>query len=258
MIKIKKILFPTNCSPSAQKALAYTLAIAKYFAAEIVVLYVCELKVDMMAPSILRYQLQQEEKKKAQKLLNRFVKSVANTNTNIQQEVEIGFIKESVAIYTHKNKTIDLVALGVNDESSFKKAIWGTTTSSIIDGVDIPVLVIPKGIVFQKIKNIAYVSPENQYWQLMESALNELADYFEAQLYITHLAASQTTNILKQKNHILLEDYKGALQSLIHNQNLNLVVTCTSARNTLQRMFKYSNAQKMALKVTIPLLIWKK
>jgi nucleotide-binding universal stress UspA family protein len=257
MLKIKKILFPTNCSEAATKVFFYTLAMAKYFNAEVITLYVSELKVDTMAPSILRYQLQQEEKKKAQRVLQQFIKKFEVHNISIRQEVELGFAKENIAIYTQKNEDIDLIVLGVNDEPPLKKVLWGTTIATIIDSVKTPILVIPKGIVFQDIQNMAYIIPEGQEENSIPSAIEDLAQYFDAKLYITHLPSSKNDKP-SPSNYVLLDNYDTALQSFVYNQNLHLLVTCSSARNTLQRIIKYSSAQKIAHKVTIPLLVWKK
>jgi nucleotide-binding universal stress UspA family protein len=259
MLTINKILFATNCSESAQKMFGYTLAVAKYFRAEVHVLYVCELKVDTMAPSIVRYQLLQEEKHRAEQELANFIEQFSIHQMTVVQEVEIGFAKENIPNYLHRNNSIDLVVLGLNDTTPrIQKAIWGTTILTVLEESPVPVLVIPKGILFQDIKNMAYLSPMTDHWENSYEALHDLATYFKANLLVAHLQDSNYLPSEKEKNHYVLENYAADLQSFIHNENLQLLVTITSARNTLQRFLKYSAAQKMALRATIPLLVWKK
>ena len=257
MYSIRKILFYTNCSKNAQKAFNYTLSVARYFDAEVVVLYVSELKVDTMAPSILRYQLQQEEKRKAERVLEKFL--AENTYQNkpvIHPVVEMGFAKENISIYAKKNDEIDFIVLATSDEPRLKKVLWGTTISTVIDEVNVPVLVLPKGIIFRDILNIAFISPEGEDWQELYPDMKQLAQYFGAKLYITHLNDPKVA-IKEEEEHAVLSDYKRALQAFVYNQDIHLLVTSAMARSTIQRMLKYSMAQRMALKVTIPLLVWK-
>lgn len=239
--------------------LGYTLAVAKYFGAEVHVLYVCELKVDTMAPSIVRYQLLQEEKHRAQQELGDFIQQFAVHQIKVIQEVEIGFAKENIPDYIRRNKEIDLLVLGLNDTTPrIQKAIWGTTILSVLENSPIPVLIIPKGILFQDIKNLAYLSPIIDNWEDNYQSLKDLAIYFSANLLVAHPRESRHIPSPIPDQHHVLDNYENDLQSFIHNENLQLLVTVASARNTLQRLLKYSAAQKMALRATIPLLVWKK
>ncbi len=257
MLSIKKILFPTNCSEAAKPTLAFTLAVAKYFHAEVVILYVCELKVDTMAPSVVRYQLLQEEKHKAEQVLDAFLKDFGTHHVPVTKEVEIGFAKENIIAYTERNPSIDLIVMSSHDTTSMiQRKIWGTTISTVIDNAQIPILVIPKGIVFQDIKKMAYLTPNKDHWQKQHPPIQDLAHYFKAQLLVVHLAESQHAE-KELPQHFVLENYEEDLPSFIHNHNLHLLVTVTTARTALQRLLRYSSAQKMALNTTIPLLVWK-
>lgn len=259
MPTIKKILFPTSCSESSQKAFEYTLAIARRFGAEIDVLHICEPNMDILVPGILRHQLMQEQKQAAQQMLGNWLNEFDLGRVEVKQSVELGYAKEMIAVYANRQEALDLIIIGTKDSSSsFKKIIWGTIISRTIDGVkNVPVLVVPKGIIFQSIKNIAYVTPMELTWRAIYPQVEQIAADFEATLHVTHLPEAKY-EALDHENHVVLEDYESALQVFGYNQNIHLLVTVASARNTFQKILKYSKAQKMAFETVIPLLVLKK
>lgn len=259
MPTIKKILFPTSCNENSKKAFEYTLAIAQRFGATIDVLHICEPNMDILVPGILRHQLMQEQKQTAQRILQNWLNEFEFKQVAIKQEVELGYAKEMIAIYANKQDGLDLIIIGTNDSSSsFKKIIWGTIISKTIEGVaSVPVLVVPKGIVFQEIKNIAYITPIDATWRPVYPKVERIAADFKATLYVAHLPQA-TYERLENENHVVLEDYGSALPAFAYNNNLQLLVTVASVRSTFQKMLQYSKAQKMAFETHIPLLVLKK
>jgi nucleotide-binding universal stress UspA family protein len=254
---IHSILFPTSCQAADTKAFEYTLAVAKKFEARVEVLYVCELDVGVMVPGILRYQLAQEQKKSAQLVLKNWLKAFDFDGVLVNGQVELGFPKETIAIFANKRKEIELIAMGSADNHGFAKMIRGTVISKTIENVHCPVLIIPKGIVFQSIKNMAYVTPVVEDWRPSYPQLEAIAEKFEAQLYVTHLQEAPSEEF-KGAEHVVLENYVGALHSFVYNANLHLLVTLASVRSTIRKILQYSKAQKMAFETLIPLLVLKK
>lgn len=259
MPTIKKILFPTSCSESSKKAFEYTLAIARRFGAEIDVLHICEPNIDILVPGILRHQLMQEQKQAAQRMLKNWLDKFEIKQVVIKQTVELGYAKERIAIHANKQEDLDLIIIGTKDSSSsFKKIIWGTIISKTIEGVSsTPVLVVPKGIVFQEIKNIAFITPLDATWRAVYPQVEQIAADFKATLYVAHLPQAKYES-LENENHLVLEDYASALHAFAYNNNLHLLVTVASVRTTFQKILQYSKAQKMAFETLIPLLVLKK
>jgi len=258
MPTIKKILFPTSCSEGSKKAFEYTLAVARRFGAEIDVLHICEPNMDILVPGILRHQLMQEQKQAAQRMLKNWLDEFDVEQVSLNQEVELGYAKEMIAIYANKQTALDLIVIGTKDSNSLKKIIRGTIISKTIEAVvNVPILVVPKGIVFQEIKNIAYITPLDVTWRPAYPQVEQIATDFKAALYITHLPSAKY-ECSENENHIVLEDYGSALHAFAYNNNLDLLVTVASVRNTFQKMLQYSKAQKMAFETLIPLLVLKK
>lgn len=256
MPNIKKILFPTNCSQNAKNAFKYTLAMAKYFDARIHLLHVCEPNIDLLVPSVMRYKLQQEQKSSAIKRLAAWAKEFEVHQIDIEQSVQMGYAKEIIAASANKDAAIDLVVLGTKETNSLTKVIWGSIISHTVEKSQPPVLVIPKGISFKDIQNIAFLTPDATPWTQLYQQVKEIAQSFKAKLYITHLASSPYQPI-EGEHHVALEDYAYALSSFAYNVQLQLLITLSVPRNSFQRLFRYSKAQKMALKTTIPLLLMK-
>lgn len=254
---VRHILFPTNCLTQDIRAFEYALAIARYFEATVEVLHICEPCLDITVPGIVRYQLNREEKKRAQRSLSNWLKSIDPEGVTVVQQVELGYPKETIALYANQQSQPDLLVIGSEDNHSFTKLLRGTIISKIVEQVACSVLIVPRGIVFQSIQNMAYVTPVIEDWHPTYPILQEIAQIFGAELLVTHLQ-KMPDEALDLPKHIVLDDYGRSLHALIYNANLHLLVTLASVRGTLRKMLQYSKAQKMALETVIPLLILKK
>lgn len=260
MPRIKHILFPTSCGENANNAFNYVLAIARYFGASIKVLHVCEPSPDLLVPGIMRYQMIREQQKSAKIMLDDWLQQFDLDGISVSKDVELGYAKETIAIYANKETSIDLIALGIKNAKGFSKMIWGTIVSQTIEAAQAPVLVIPKGIEFHKIKQMAYVTPLLDDWRSLYGYVKAIAQQFGAKLFVTHLPQSQvkaSKATATEAEHVVLEDYAAALYAFAYNQSLDLLVTVAAVRNTFQRILKYSKAQKMAFEAIIPLLVLK-
>lgn len=257
MPDIKKILFPTSCSSRSKNAFDYTLSVAKHFGAAIYVLHVCEPNMDILVPGIMRHQLMQEQKMAAKIMLQNWLSEFETATIELHQEVELGYAKENIASYANKQEDVDLIIIGTKDNNSFIKIIWGNIISKTIEGANAPVLVIPKGIVFQDIKNMVYVTPVVENWRSIYPQVKQIAKDLDAKLYVAHLPQAKY-EVQEDEEHVILEDYGSALHAFAYNKNLHLLVTIASVRNTFQKILKYSKAQKMAFQTIIPLLVFKK
>ena len=257
MTAIRHILFPTKCRPQDARAFEYALAVARYFKAKVEVLHICEPSLGITVPGIVRYQVNREQKKSAQRVLAKWVGQFDPEGVVVEQQVELGYPKETIVLYANQQAKADLLVIGSEDNHSFTKLLRGTIISSIVEEALCPVLIVPRGIVFQSIENMAYVTPITEDWLSTYPMLQTIASTFGAAIYVTHLQKTPETPA-PQGQHIVLEDYGKALHALIYNSNLHLLVTLASVRGTLQKMLQYSKAQKMALETLIPLLILKK
>lgn len=257
MTTIRHILFPTHCLAQDVRAFEYALAIARYFEATVEVLHICEPTLDITVPSIVRYQLHREEKKRAQKVLANWLKPIDSKGITILQQVELGYPKETIALYANQQSQPDLLVMGAKDNHSFTKFLRGNIISRTVEQAHCPVLIVPRGIVFQAIQNMAYVTPVIEDWRPTYPMLQEIAQIFGARLLVTHLQ-KQPEEPLGPEEHIVLDDYGRSLQALIYNANLHLLVTLESVRGALRKMLQYSKAQKMAFETLVPLLILKK
>ena len=166
----------------------------------------------------------------------------------------MGYPKETIALYANQQARADLLVIGSEDNHSFTKLLRGTIISKTVEQVHSPVLIVPRGSVFQSIQNMAYVTPVVEDWRPTYPMLQEIAAIFGARLLVTHLQEVPEAT-LDPEEQLVLEDYGSSLHALIYNANLHLLVTLASVRGTLRKMLQYSKAHKMALETLIPLLI---
>ena len=255
MSYIKTILFPTACKEIDKDSLKFVLAISRLFGAEIKILHVVEPNMDLLVPGIARHSLIQEQRRTAELKLEKFIEGI-DINVNFTLHVEIGLPRESIAHFANNNADINLIAIGSKDELSLSKVIWGSIISNTVELSEVNVLVIPKGIQYQNISKIAFLTPDTYDWSTDQDTLKIIADLFNAKIFITHLEADVGADV-DVTDHILLDDYNHSLNVFTYNNGIQMYITVALKRNVLARLFRYSKIQKMAAKTQIPLLLLK-
>lgn len=252
---IKTILFPTACKEIDKDCLKFVLDISRLFGAEIKILHVVEPNLDLLVPGFARHSLIQEQRITAELKLKKFIEDI-DINVAFTLHVEIGLPRESIAHFANNNDDINLIAIGSKDELSLSKVIWGSIISNTVELSEVNVLVIPKGIRYQEITNIAFLTPDTYDWNADQDTLKIIAELFNARIFITHLKADVGVDE-EIDDHILLDDYNHSLNVFTYNNGIQMYITVALKRNMLARLFRYSKIQKMAAKTQIPLLLLK-
>lgn len=144
MIKIKKILFPTDFSPCAEHALQYALAFASECKAKLFVLHVIS---DINTPAVFGLELYpvlkdyekiEEKAKQAmqQVIPERFLKEIEVENIIVQGTPFVEIIKCA------KKNEVDLITIATHGRTGVTHMLMGSTAEKIVRMAPCPVLTI--------------------------------------------------------------------------------------------------------------------
>ena len=144
-MEIKRILWPTDLSGNAEKALPFVESLAKQYHAEIYVLYVIE-ELTHHEPWYGEFddshikKIHEWEKKQAGERLDQICEDYLKGCPLYLKEIAIGDPAEEILKFIEKRK-IDMVVMTTRGRKSL--FAFGSVTEKILKNVTTPVTVIP-------------------------------------------------------------------------------------------------------------------
>ena len=143
MIKLKKILFPTDFSDSSNEALQYALSFAKEYGAKLVVLHVINEKVfaeGINLPRVISLEeLADEMEAEAKKQLKTLIPKEQGEGLERENVILRGNPFLEIIRYA-KDEDVDLIIIGTHGRSGFEHIIFGSTAEKVVRKAPCPVL----------------------------------------------------------------------------------------------------------------------
>lgn len=211
-IQFRNILFATDFSPAAARAIPYARMIAKHYGANMVALHVAAPMVNPMTqpaawPAVLEAEkAQQEEDRK--ELLNEFA------GIPTQGLIEEGDILLNVHSAIQKNHA-DLAVIGTHGRTGLGKFVLGSVAEEIFRTVSCPVLTVgphtgtAHGTEIREILFATDLSPESQ---TAAAHAVSLAQEFQARLVLLHVVKEPAVGDL-----VTMTDVKTSSENLLRN-----------------------------------------
>lgn len=143
MIKLKKILFPTDFSETSQEASRYALTFAREFKTKLYVLTVVNEKVfteGLNLPRVISIEeLEKEMTEESRKLLMTVYPAEEVEGVEVESVIRKGnpFLE---IIRFAKEEDIDLIIIGTHGHSGFEHIIFGSTAEKVVRKAPCPVL----------------------------------------------------------------------------------------------------------------------
>lgn len=283
---MKKILFPTDFSDTANNAFLYTLHLAKLYNAEVFITYIYDKKVistlyggqpELVATIYVDVELDEFEyfKEESKKL-----RMIAEENN--LSDVKLNFIFKSGSLVSTLGKIIEkekinLVVMGTSGATNFEKKLWGSNTMNALRSLDIPILSIPKKAIFKGVKNIGFASAlkdsdkpilanllnfyddNNLIIKVLYVIKNDKNIEVEEQLIDKKIASWESE--FRNEKLIFIKKIsdsvtKGIYQ-LIFDENIDIVVIAKRDLSFIDSLFTHSLSEDLAKKMDFPLLVVK-
>lgn len=283
---MKKILFPTDFSDTANNAFLYTLHLAKLYNAEVFVTHIYDKKVistlyggqpELVAMIYVDVELDEFEyfKEESKKL-----RMIAEENN--LSDVKLNFIFKSGSLVSTlgeiiEKEKINLVVMGTSGATNFEKKLWGSNTMNALRSLDIPILSIPKKAIFKGVKNIGFASAlkdsdkpilanllnfyddNNLIIKVLYIIKNDKNTEVEEQLIDKKIASWESE--FRNEKLIFIKKIsdsvtKGIYQ-LIFDENIDIVVIAKRDLSFIDSLFTHSLSEDLAKKMDFPLLVVK-
>ncbi len=283
---MKKILFPTDFSDTANNAFLYILHLAKLYNAEVFVTHIYDKKVistlyggqpELVATIYVDVELDEFEyfKEESKKL-----RMIAEENN--LSDVKLNFIFKSGSLVSTlgeiiEKEKINLVVMGTSGATNFEKKLWGSNTMNALRSLDIPILSIPKKAIFKGVKNIGFASAlkdsdkpilanllnfyddNNLIIKVLYVIKNDKNTEVEEQLIDKKIASWESE--FRNEKLIFIKKIsdsvtKGIYQ-LIFDENIDIVVIAKRDLSFIDSLFTHSLSEDLAKKMDFPLLVVK-
>ena len=144
MIKLKKVLVPTDFSDSARQALRYGMSFAKEYGAELVLLHVVENLTVGYASDLFPVPMAevfQEISGYAKSELAKLGEEARRRGLTVEEQVVQGKPSAEIIRYATEHE-IDVIVLGTHGKGMLDQALFGSTTERVVRRAPCPVLTV--------------------------------------------------------------------------------------------------------------------
>ena len=144
MIKLKKVLVPTDFSDGARQALKYGMSFAKEYGAELVLLHVVENLTVGYASDLFPVpmaEVLQEISGYAKSELAKLGDEARARGLSVQEQVMQGKPSAEIIRFASEHE-IDVIVLGTHGKGMLDQALFGSTTERVVRRAPCPVLTV--------------------------------------------------------------------------------------------------------------------
>jgi nucleotide-binding universal stress UspA family protein len=275
--KMKKILFPTDFSENAAKAMQYALLLTKELHADLILLNTYQVpaggNTSIKSMHLIEI-LKSDSEEGLQKVLNEIRAQKDFDAINIETVAKQGDLVQLINEMSAEFK-FDLVVMGTKGATGAKEVLVGSNTAAVVKRAACPVLVIPEKANYKKpqkftfaydLKPIKEISWFNLFKTLVKQLNAEIAilnvgleevpastDEAVAGIKLNHLLEGVNHNFYFVKN----ENVSEGIENYIKEKGTDCLVMIARKHSFLEKKFHKSITKKMAYHVDVPLLVLK-
>jgi nucleotide-binding universal stress UspA family protein len=242
---MKRILVPTDFSPTAEKAFRFALDLAKK-AKGTVILYHTYLPVEstFVGTEKSRTQYNAQAEANIAKRLQRLKKKVTGDAAEVTVSTVVGrspLIDNILGFAEHNH--IDLIIMGTQGASGLKKTIIGSVAARVLEKSDLPVLLVPSKYELEEPRKFVFATnyqPADKQALTMIEAMSKL---YNADITVLHFLSAYTAESDKVKERNDFDTYAFAIQRDFNGSNLKFhlleTLSVTETMETLDKKFPY-------------------
>jgi nucleotide-binding universal stress UspA family protein len=193
MLKLKKILLPTDFSRCAEQALAHTVFLAEKYNAEIHLLHVMTLFKDQ--PILINDEISETEEmirkleNMVEKQFNKVVNYQGSANLVINKSTRRGISAAPIILEYASDQNIDLIVMGTHGRRGLGHLLVGSTTEEVVRMANCPVFSVRESEKPKSLEAINKILVPVDFSDHSKSALAyaaEIAESYDAQLQLFH------------------------------------------------------------------------
>lgn len=268
------ILFPTDFSDPAKKALDFLLPFAEKLDARIILMHAYTIPTPIAEAPFYAWE-DEFKRKEAQviqqlELLKKTI-LVDHPNLSLESIATMGFPVPSILIIA-EDHNVNWIVMGTKGASGLKKVLLGSVAAQVIGRSKVPVLAIPEMETLPEIHRIVYATNYELFEIEALQRIARLAERYDAEILVAHVFTgdgsppverweSFEAAVRAQISYPKLSfkfvphyDLREALEELLNYTGAEILAMCPHKRGLLDRLFHPSKTKAMAYQTRTPLL----
>ncbi len=271
---MKKILFPTDFSQTANNAFVYALQFAESIGAEIITLHVYELpQVDYIQVPVYLLDIYEvtelsnfENYKHHIPVLREIAEKNGLGHIKISNVLESGNLIDSIHRITDQ-EVIDYIVMGTKGAQGLASTFLGSVTEKVMHHSKSVVLAIPEGCAYERASHILFTTKFKAEDRPLLDKVIALAIAFKSRITCLYVENSDNTGqrdieawkqgiaYEKMDFHITRsEDVEGEILHFIASHQINMIAMPKHHKGFFEGMFHTSLTKKLAFHLKIPIL----
>ena len=244
---MKRILVPTDFSPTAEKAFRFALNIATKAKGTVILYHVyTPVESTIMDTVQKRKQYNAQTETNLVKRLQRLKKKVTADTADVPVSTIVGRspVVDNILGFAEHNH-IALIVMGTQGVSGLKKIIIGSVAARIVEKTDIPVLLVHEKFEWAEPKQFVFAANYLQTDRLALSVVLALAKLYGAAVTVVHLV---DVFAKEEKEKIDFDTYAYALYRELNKFNLKFKLLKTaSVTETMENLYKEISYDMLAM-----------
>ena len=236
---MKRILVPTDFSPTAEKALRFAVNIASKSKGTVMLYHVYQ-SINMSTSVDLDKtgkQLNAQTETDLNEKLQRLIKEIVTNNDHLTVNATVGngSIINNILKFTEKNN-IDLIVMGTQGVNGLKKVVMGSVASGIGQKSEIPILLIPEKFEWKDPQQIVFATDYQRSDRQSLALVIDFAKYYNAEVTVVHLLIAKNKQ-QAQQGQITLDSYADTAKRRFRKSNLKFqLIESTNVIDTMEHL----------------------
>lgn len=273
---MKKILFPTDFSETAENAFVYALNMAKSLDAKLIVLHVYDVTViSYEAYSPITLEIYESIELSNFENFRDYVPKLREIalahhldGVPMSHVLEQGDLVQAINNLV-KQEDINLIVMGTKGVSGLEEIFLGSNTGSVISNVHTTLLCVPMNAKFKNIEKIGFTTRYRDKDRKALKKVIKIANKLKATvkcLYVKTLKSDVTEDQIRAwREEFKIEplnffitsndDLEDEVFQFVDSQDIDVLAMLTYKRTFFESLFKKSFAKKLSYHSEIPLLV---
>ncbi len=242
---MKRLLVPTDFSPTAEKAFRFALDIATKSKGTII-LYHTYIAVEstFVGTEKTRKQYNKQSEANIVKRLQRLRKKVIGDSTDVPVSTIVGGspLVDNILGFAELNH-IDLIVMGTQGASGLKKTIIGSVAARVLKSSILPVLLVPAKYKLEEPGQIVFATNYQKSDKKALTLVDAMATLYNAEITVLHFLSVHETDAEKETEKDDFDRYAYTLQRYFNESKMNFHLLETSSvtetMETLDKKFPY-------------------
>lgn len=275
---MKTILVPTDFSEDARNAMYYAAHMAQQAEARIILLHAYETNV--FSPGLITPQYYQAEEKKERHKWHVALKEEHNRLKKLfpslpcEESCREGSVTETI-LKAAEDFNPHVIIMGTRGAGGLKKIFPGSNTANVIESVSCPVLAIPAGAHYKKIRRMVYAAGYHDFDTEVLKKLSETARLSGAEINVVHVALGEYPFEKEEEQQEMLkarvaasihygnisfriiggEDVAQELEKIMDFEQTDLLALTLYYHSWLEKIFRKNIPRELAHAASVPLMV---